>query len=149
MKVSAFCLPIVALIFFTGIGCDSNQYDQAGKTEPKAETPSMPASETPEAGESATAGGALLAAPEENGAQENNEGVDHFNQEHWDVAQEHFNKALTVNPDLPEAHYNLALALDKLGNHGEATAHFKTALNLAPENPNIRDSGILKAHVGG
>ncbi len=149
MKLPAYCLPVLVLVFLVGSGCDSNQYDQATKTEPKTETTAMPTSETPEAGQPAKAEGALLASSGENGAQENNEGVDHFNQEHWDVAQEHFNKALTMNPDLPEAHYNLALALDKMGNHAEATDHFKTALDLAPENPNIRDSGILKAHVGG
>jgi Flp pilus assembly protein TadD len=93
--------------------------------------------------------GALLATAGSAGAKENDEGVTHFQQKHWDVAQEHFTKALAINPDLPEGQYNLALALDKLGNHGEATNHFKMALNLAPEDPRIKDSGILKAHVGG
>lgn len=61
-------------------------------------------------------------------------------------------EAPSANGTLAEAHYNLdnlALALDKLGKHGEATAHFKMALELAPEDPKIRDSGILKTHVGG
>jgi len=39
--------------------------------------------------------------------------------------------------------------LDKLGNHGEATNHFTMALDLAPEDPRLKDSEILKAHVGG
>ena len=65
------------------------------------------------------------------------------------MAKEHFDKALAANAKLPEAHYNLALALDKMGEHGEATSHFKTALELAPDDPRIKDSGILKAHVGG
>lgn len=149
MNLPAYCLPVFALVFLMGNGCDSNQYDQATKTEPKTETTAMPTSETPKEGKSSKADGALLATSGENGAQENNEGVDHFKQEHWDVAQEHFKKALTLNPDLPQAHYNLALALDKMGNHAEATTHFKTALDLAPENPDIRDSAILKAHVAG
>ena len=83
------------------------------------------------------------------GAVENDEGVNHFQQGHWDVAQEHFTKALAVNADLAEAHYNLALALDKLGNHGDATKHFKKALELAPSDPKIAGSKILQAHVGG
>ena len=109
----------------------------------------MPAAETPKAGDPSNVGDALLATEGADGAAENDEGVNHYQQGHWDVAQEHFNKALATNADLPEAHYNLALALDKLGNHGGATEHFKTALNLAPEDPRIKDSRILNAHVGG
>ncbi len=30
----------------------------------------------------------------------------------------------------------------------DATAHFQRALALAPDNPAIRDSAILKAHLG-
>jgi Flp pilus assembly protein TadD len=109
----------------------------------------MPAAEAPQAGEPSQVEGALLATAGTAGAEDNAEGVNHYQQGHWDVAQEHFQKALAANPDLPEAHYNLALALDKLGNHGEATNHFTMALDLAPEDPRIKDSGILKAHVGG
>ena len=142
-------LGILFLAVLVASGCDSGQYEQPTKTEPKAESTPMPAAEAPSAGEPSKVEGALLATGGIAGAEENAEGVNHYQQGHWDVAQEHFNKALAANPDLPEAHYNLALALDKLGNHGEATNHFKTALDLAPEDPGIRDSGILKAHVGG
>jgi Flp pilus assembly protein TadD len=109
----------------------------------------MPAVEAPTVGKPSTAESALLATEGVAGAEENAEGIKHYQQEHWDVAQEHFNKALAVNADLAEAHYNLALALDKLGNHGEATNYFKSALTLAPEDPRIKESGILKSHVGG
>jgi Flp pilus assembly protein TadD len=38
--------------------------------------------------------------------------------------------------------------LDKMGKHEDATASFKKALELAPNDPSIKDSEILKKHVG-
>ena len=149
MKLQSLGLGVLVLIGLVWSGCDSGQYEQPTKTEPKTESTPMPAAEAPQAAEPSNVEGALLATEGAAGAGENDEGVNHYQQGHWDVAQEHFNKALATNADLPEAHYNLALALDKLENHGEATNHFKMALDLAPEDSRIRDSGILKAHVGG
>ncbi len=91
---------------------------------------------------------ALLASAGVGGAEANNEGVSHYQQGHWDVAQEHFQKAVSANADLAEAHYNLALTLDKMGNHGDATKHFQMAMDHGSDNPGIKDSGILKAHLG-
>ena len=147
MKLQSLGLGVLFLVMLLSNGCDSSQDEQP--PTPKAESAPMPAAEAPKAEEPSKVEGALLATEGIAGAEDNAEGVNHYQQGHWDVAQEHFNKALAANPDLPEAHYNLALALDKLGNHGEATNHFKMALELAPEDPGIRDSGILKAHVGG
>ncbi len=93
-------------------------------------------------------GGALMAEETLAGAKENSDGIGHFKEGHWEESEKLFRKALELNANLAEAHYNLALALDKLGNHGDATEHFKKALELAPENPKIKDSKILKAHVG-
>jgi Tfp pilus assembly protein PilF len=45
-------------------------------------------------------------------------------------------------------HYNVALTFDKMGKHEEAKASFQKALELAPNDPAIRDSEILKRHVG-
>ena len=149
MKPQSLGLGVLFIVSLIFSGCDSGQYGESTPTEPKSDSALMLTTETPAAGEPSTVEGALLATAGSAGAQENDEGVTHFQQEHWDVAREHFMKALAINPDLPEGQYNLALALDKLGNHGEATNHFKTALNLAPEDPRIKDSGILKAHVGG
>jgi len=39
-------------------------------------------------------------------------------------------------------------SLDKMRNHEEATDAFKQAAALAPENPAITDSSILKKHLG-
>ena len=149
MKLQRIPFGVLFLVGLVWSGCDSGSYQQPTKTEPKAENTTMTAIEAPNAGEPSTVEGALLATEGAAGAGENAEGINHFQQGHWDVAQEHFNKAVAANADLPEAHYNLALALDKLGNHGEATNHFKMALSLAPDDPRIKDSGILKAHVGG
>ncbi len=149
MKPQSLGLGVLFLVVLVWSGCDSGQYEEPTKPEPKAESAPMPAAEAPKAEEPSKVEGAFLATAGADGAKENDEGVNHYQQGHWDVAQEHFNKALAINADLPEAHYNLALALDKLGNHGEATNHFKMALNLAPEDPRIKDSEILKAHVGG
>jgi len=77
----------------------------------------------------------------------NNEGIEHYNQGHWDIAKKHFTGAAEADPKSAEAHYNLALTLDKSGDHGGATEHFRTALELGKANPEIANSGILKAHL--
>jgi Flp pilus assembly protein TadD len=77
----------------------------------------------------------------------NNEGLDHYSQGHFDVALKHFQEAAKADPQSAEAHYNLALASDKTGDHKGATEHFKTAYDLGKNNPAIQNSGILKAHL--
>ena len=150
MKRYVFVFALGLLVVPLISGCDSDQVSEPTKTEPTAKSepaaPAEPAMETPQPASEPVA---LSASDEAVGAGHNNEGVGHYEQGHWDVAQEHFQKAVAENGNLAEAHYNLALTLDKLGNHGEATNHFKMALDLAPDNPSIKDSGILKAHVGG
>lgn len=91
---------------------------------------------------------AALAAPASSPARmENDEGVSHYQQGHWDVAMEHFQKAVKADPDSAVVHYNVGLTQDKMGQHQEATASFKRALELAPDDPAIKDSEILKKHV--
>ena len=77
----------------------------------------------------------------------NKEGIEHYNKGHWDVANKHFTEAAKADPKSAEAHYNLALTLDKLGDHKGATEHFKTAFDLGKSNSDIQNSGILKAHL--
>jgi Flp pilus assembly protein TadD len=91
---------------------------------------------------------ALMSPASSAGRMDNDEGVGHYRQGHWDVAEGHFRKAITADANLAEAHYNLGLTLDKMGKHEEATASFKKAVQLAPTNPAIKDSVILKEHVG-
>jgi Tfp pilus assembly protein PilF len=77
----------------------------------------------------------------------NKEGIEHYNQGHWDVAKKHFTEAAKADPKSAEVHYNLALTLDKSGDHKAATEHFKTAFDLGKNNADIQNSGILKAHL--
>ena len=98
-------------------------------------------------GGTATADSALMSPAGSAGRMNNDEGVGHYKQGHWDVAEGHFRKAMKADPNLAEAHYNLGLALDKMGKHDEATAEFKKAAELAPTNAAIKDSPILKKHI--
>ena len=77
----------------------------------------------------------------------NTEGIDHYNQQHWDVAKKHFMEAVKSDPSSAEAHYNLALALDKSGDHKSAIDHFHKAKDLGKDNPEIQQSEILQAHL--
>ncbi len=89
-----------------------------------------------------------LAAPSGSaGAEKNAEGISHYNQGHWDVAEKYFMEAVKADPKLAEAHYNLALSLHNQDNHKEAKKHFGHALKLAPNKPTIANSGILKGHL--
>ncbi len=95
-------------------------------------------------------GGAVPALPmagESSAAMHNGEGITHYNLGHWKVAHGHFKEAVEGNSDAAEAHYNLALTLDKMGQHGSAAKHFKHAQDLGKDNSEIQNSGILKAHV--
>ena len=90
---------------------------------------------------------AVMSPASSAGRADNDEGVGHYKQGHWDVSEGHFRKAIKADANLAEAHYNLALALDKMGKHEAATAEFKKAVELAPANPAIKDSAILKKHI--
>jgi Tfp pilus assembly protein PilF len=71
-----------------------------------------------------------------------------FRANDWAGASQAYQAAVTQQPDLAEAHYNLAVALDRMGNKTEAKQHYVTAANLAPGNkviwdsPPLRDSGL-------
>jgi Tfp pilus assembly protein PilF len=91
---------------------------------------------------------ALMSPASSAGRTENDEGVGHYRQGHWDVAEGHFRKAIAADPKLSEAHYNLGLTLDKMGKHEGATASFRKVVELAPSNSPLRDSVILKEHIG-
>jgi Tfp pilus assembly protein PilF len=77
----------------------------------------------------------------------NKEGVEHYNQGHFDAALKHFQTAVKDDPLSAEAHYNFALTLDKTGDHKGATEHFKTAYDLGKKNQDIQNSDILKKHL--
>ncbi len=89
----------------------------------------------------------LKTAPGSKSEMHNSEGIEHYNQGHWDVAKKHFTEADNADPKSAEDHYNLALTLDKAGDHKAATEHFKTAYDLGKDNHDIQESGVLKAHL--
>ena len=81
-------------------------------------------------------------------AHHNLEGIQEYHAGKWLAAKSRFESAIRTAPDLPEAHFNLALTLHKLGNHREATLHFKRASELAPANKEIVGSSVSRNHLG-
>lgn len=77
----------------------------------------------------------------------NREGIEQYNQSRWGVAMAHFMEALKVDPKSAEAHYNLALTMDKIEEHKVAAEHFKHAFDLGKDNTQIQNSDILKNHL--
>lgn len=77
----------------------------------------------------------------------NDEGVSHFVQSHWDASADFFQQAIKADPNMAEAHFNLALALDQMGKHPEASEHFAKAHELGASNPKIAENEILKKHI--
>lgn len=129
MKQVSLELSLILACLITVVSCDSGKPAGTATTTTGADTTLMSPASSP-------------------GRADNDEGVSHYKQGHWDVATDWFKKAVKADPNLAEAHYNLALALDKMGKHDEATAAFKKAIELAPTNLAIKDSTILKKHVG-
>jgi Tfp pilus assembly protein PilF len=74
-------------------------------------------------------------------------GIEHYGKGHWDVAKKHFSEAEAADPQSAEAHYDLALALDKSGDHKGAAEHFQRAQSLGKDNVAIQQSEILKKHL--
>ncbi len=151
-------LLMAVMAAFILAGCESKQpTGEAKKEAPAGEVAKEQPSQAPEAtepkmevstGEAGADSGALTAPASSSGQKENDEGVTHAQQGHWDVAENHFRKALEADPKLAEAQYNLGLALDKQNKHEEATTAFKKAAELAPGNTKITASEILKKHTG-
>ena len=64
----------------------------------------------------------------------NNLGVALRDKGEFDEAFGHFEQALRLKPDFPEAHYNLGTAYHKLGRTSEAIEHFEKALRRRPDD---------------
>ena len=77
----------------------------------------------------------------------NEEGISHYKEGHFDIALKHFREAGKIQSEIGEIHFNEALALDKLGDHGDAAKHFKMAEENANGNTLILESKILLAHT--
>jgi Flp pilus assembly protein TadD len=140
-QVSLALSVILAGLAITAVSCDSDKpFSSAAKTAPVATGPAATAPVSDEA--------ALMSAIGSPGQADNDEGVSQYKQGHMDVATDRFQKAIKSDPKSAEAQYNLGLSFDKMGKHDEATAAFKQAIALAPANPAIKDSAILKKHLG-
>ena len=77
----------------------------------------------------------------------NEEGIDHYNQGHYDVALKHFQTASKIDPGVGEAHYNVALSLHNMKKHGQATNHFYAARKYSNGNEKINNSALLNKHA--
>ena len=69
-----------------------------------------------------------------------------FREGQWEGARQQYQAAVQAQPDLAEAHYNLGLAMSKMGNPSEAKPHFIKAANLAPGHKVIWNSPPLRKY---
>ena len=74
------------------------------------------------------------------------EGNQLFREGRWEGARQQYQLAIQQQPDLAEAHYNLALAMDRMGNRVEAKPHYIKAANLAPGHKIIWNSPPLRRY---
>ncbi|MGA2799213.1 MAG: tetratricopeptide repeat protein, partial [Thermoguttaceae bacterium] len=66
-----------------------------------------------------------------------------------DEAIEHYEKALEIKPDYPDAHNNLGIALASCGRIGEAIEHYEKALEINPDYAKAYNNlGIALANCG-
>lgn len=98
----------VALMFFAGCGAAKGVFNGGGAS-PKAAAP-----------------GHLPETVQD----EFNKGVSAYNDEKYVNAQQHFQNVTKINPNIPEAHLNLALSLYRQGKTEQADRHFDEAKKL-------------------
>lgn len=85
----------------------------------------------------------LIAPSISPGRAQNDQGISHLRAGHWALAATYFRTAIAADTALAEAHFNLGLALDRLGKTSEAKTAFRHALGLAPGNSKISQSPRL------
>jgi tetratricopeptide (TPR) repeat protein len=59
-------------------------------------------------------------------------GLEWFERGRWNEAEAELRKAIALNPDQPEWHYNLGLTLEAAGRDSEALATYEHAIHLMP-----------------
>ena len=74
------------------------------------------------------------------------EGSRLFREGQYEAARQQFQSAVQQQADLAEAHYNLALSMDRMGDQAGAKKHFIEAANLAPGNKVIWNSPPLRRY---
>jgi Tfp pilus assembly protein PilF len=76
----------------------------------------------------------------------NTQGAQAYKGAQFVEAKDLFAKAVAAAPTSAQAHYNLALAMNALGEAEEARQHFIEAANLAPGDKVIWDSPALRPY---
>jgi len=76
----------------------------------------------------------------------NEEGNRLFQARQWEAAKTQYETAIKAQSTLAEAHYNLGLVYQELGDGRAARKHFIEAANLAPGNKAIWDSPALREY---
>lgn len=71
-----------------------------------------------------------------------------FARQDWVGARQVYLATIQADQTLAEAHYNLALTLERLGEKAEAKKHYVAAANLAPGNKVIWDAPPLRKYDG-
>jgi len=74
------------------------------------------------------------------------EGNKLFAARQWEAAKAQYEAAIKAQPSLAEAHYNLAMVIESLGDEATARRHYVEAANLAPGNKIIWDSPPFRVH---
>ena len=69
-----------------------------------------------------------------------------FEARQWEPAKAQYEAAIKAQPSLAEAHYNLAMVIESLGDEATARKHYIEAANLAPGHKIIWDSPPLRMH---
>ena len=64
----------------------------------------------------------------------------------YQAAKMQYEKAIQAQKTVAEAHYNLALTLDRMGKRDEARPHYMEAANLAPGHQVIWNSPVLRRY---
>ncbi|HIF03244.1 MAG TPA: hypothetical protein EYQ84_08115 [Nitrospinaceae bacterium] len=78
----------------------------------------------------------------------NKEGIASWNKKDYKGALMHFSAASKIDGSSGEIHFNEAISYDKLNKHGVAKKHFGVALKKAGANEKLKNSPILKGHLG-
>jgi Tfp pilus assembly protein PilF len=74
------------------------------------------------------------------------EGTRFFREGRWEAARQQFQSAVQQQTELAEAHYNLALSMDRMGDQAGAKKHYIEAANLAPGHKVIWNSPPLRRY---
>lgn len=62
-------------------------------------------------------------------------GLEQLDQNRNEAAIQSLSRALSLNPESADAHFNLGIALERDGRAGEAVEHYRSALSLRPSLP--------------